>query len=793
MLSLYIYILFILISGIECQYLQIGYYPGAGCQAQEVSKEWFLVNFCQRGNVFRVGGAPASSSLSSLSGLGGLTSLLTTAPVSGSPLTSLVTGTTTSPLSSLVTGTTTLPSSSGLVTGSTTSSSGGQLTLQSQRVLLAGSEDPTSTTTSTTTTGTGSTTTSSPTTTTTTDAVTSVSTTTSPLVSAITRYYCLDTTNCAQNCYAVETFQINGACALSSENEHVRYSVVDSISATYDRTNGNCWAMNFTIDCTTQPQGMTEYRNNLVSRGYKVNCTDDQYNYYNCVDFECDQVALVNSYPLKKCLTNAKDKTYNSYLSFIPAPPTNPPTTPPATDAPTEEPTTPPTPNPTSDATTNVRSFLSTIANIIYYYSLLFFDLKKSIQDLTTIVPYTQFLKSVRIFLATPPKTMRTSALRVIRYYTTNSKFIQEIVSLKIHYFITRCLERDKHSETERIQALKLVRTIMEIDCSLMPPCIVKSLVAIAENQEDNFCRVCLETLCEISIRNPQVSSHSNGIRTLFDSVLDPFYQGIQESLLISILYILNEEKTRVYVRNSDLEIILSPLTNSLTLGVKIKGMSKEKEKEKEKDDEINMKKWVGSNKAVVTLLKSWIGIISLASDEHGLKSIVDALKMPQLELHDKLLESLFEIFRLVLPKNTGDPFRPQKQSQAINMGPDALSDLPSRTRSLRHNLLNNYIAVLLIAFIECGLIEGLVHLGNTTQGAIMGLSHDNDKEKEMHRLVGTKATVLLGTRPSFGQDRRCQDEDGLSDGRSTVSTASQRHSGTRYQRRWQVELGDYL
>ncbi|GAM19472.1 hypothetical protein SAMD00019534_026470 [Acytostelium subglobosum LB1] len=370
-------------------------------------------------------------------------------------------------------------------------------------------------------------------------------------------------------------------------------------------------------------------------------------------------------------------------------------------------------------------------------------DLKKYVTDLSKLIPIAQFLKSVRVFLASPPKTMRTSALRVIRYYATTSKFIQEIVNLKIHYFITRSLERDKHSEAERIQALKLIRTIMEIDCSQMPPCIVKTLVAIAENQEDNFCRVCLETLCEVAIRNPQTTAQSNGIRMLFDAVLDPFYHGTQESLLIAILYILNEERTRVFVRpTSDLEIILSPLTNSLTLGIKIKGLSKEKEKEKEKDDELNMKKWTGSIKAVITLLKSWIGIISLASDEQGLKSIVDALKMPQLELNDKILDALFDIFKFGPPKS-GDPFRQQKASQSLVLGPDSLIDLPLRVKSSRHNLLNNYIAVLLISFIDCGLIEGLAHLGNLTSASNKdGLM---DLDKELSKSVATKATVLLG------------------------------------------------
>jgi len=366
-------------------------------------------------------------------------------------------------------------------------------------------------------------------------------------------------------------------------------------------------------------------------------------------------------------------------------------------------------------------------------------EYKKNISDLSKFgIANTTFLKSVRIFLSTPPKTMRTSALRVIRYYTSNSKFIQDIIACKIPYFITRSLERDKHSEAERVQALKLIRTIMEIDCSLVPHCVVKALVAISENQEDNFCRVCLETLCEISIRNPQISSHCGGIRTLFDAILDPFYQGIQESLLISILYILNEEKTRVYVRSkADLEIILSPLTNSFNLGVKLKGVSKEKEKEKEKDDEIAMKRWTASAKAVVTLIKSWVGIISLSSDEQGLKSIVDALRMPQLELQDKVLDSLFEIFRIAQPKNISESFRAQKAPQ-VNFGPDTLSDLPSRTRSLRHNLLNNYIAVLLISFIDNGLIEGLVYIGNFIN------REGTEPEKEQFKTISSKSTILL-------------------------------------------------
>jgi len=64
----------------------------------------------------------------------------------------------------------------------------------------------------------------------------------------------------------------------------------------------------------------------------------------------------------------------------------------------------------------------------------------------------------------------------------------------------SRAMERDEEHQAERIQALKLVRQLMEIDCSLMPKNIVQALTSIAEYHEDGLARVALETLCEIGI-----------------------------------------------------------------------------------------------------------------------------------------------------------------------------------------------------------------------------------------------------------------------------------------------------
>lgn len=65
--------------------------------------------------------------------------------------------------------------------------------------------------------------------------------------------------------------------------------------------------------------------------------------------------------------------------------------------------------------------------------------------------------------------------------------------------------------------------------------------------------------------------------------------------------------------------------------------------------------------------------------------------------------------------------------------------DLPSRTRAIRHNLLNNYISILLIAFIDCGLVEGLIQLASNLPRDL------SEAEKERSRAIAQKSTVLLG------------------------------------------------
>lgn len=50
---------------------------------------------------------------------------------------------------------------------------------------------------------------------------------------------------------------------------------------------------------------------------------------------------------------------------------------------------------------------------------------------------------------------------------------------------------------------------------------------------------------------NPHIVAFSNGIRTLFKAAVDPTFARLQESLLRTLIYLLNEPISRPYIRIS--------------------------------------------------------------------------------------------------------------------------------------------------------------------------------------------------------------------------------------------------
>jgi Rapamycin-insensitive companion of mTOR, N-term len=79
----------------------------------------------------------------------------------------------------------------------------------------------------------------------------------------------------------------------------------------------------------------------------------------------------------------------------------------------------------------------------------------------------------------------------------------------------------------------------------IFPVAFARSLVAISNHRDDNLRRVCVETLRELSVENTRVVAVVNGLTTLLDIVLEPTSQDMAEPILVSLLFLLNDPKSR--------------------------------------------------------------------------------------------------------------------------------------------------------------------------------------------------------------------------------------------------------
>ncbi|KAJ3298719.1 hypothetical protein HK104_010434, partial [Borealophlyctis nickersoniae] len=340
----------------------------------------------------------------------------------------------------------------------------------------------------------------------------------------------------------------------------------------------------------------------------------------------------------------------------------------------------------------------------------------RSVGEWETHVPMHEVMKSLRVCLVDPAKEMRANGFRTLRHMVINSTIAQAMFDAHIDIFIVRALTRDQRFDVEREQALKLVRGLIDIrgGVELLPQSVIRTIVAITEQPDDKFRGVCVETICEYGIRNLKLAAFAGGTRTIFSALLEGS-KDLQELLVKTVLFILDTDWTRQYMRPSvELEMIISQFTDAYT-----RGPSQEE-------------KLAPCAKALVSLLKSWTGLIYLClEDKRGIKSIVDAFRLPFDENRDQNLSSL-----------------------SVD----------------RMNLIDHFLTVALLAFVDSGLLEALIEVIQegetpfTTRATIFIASNFRDEASRhtatlalshIDNLHKHKEKVLLGALEDSPANRR--------------------------------------
>ena len=142
-------------------------------------------------------------------------------------------------------------------------------------------------------------------------------------------------------------------------------------------------------------------------------------------------------------------------------------------------------------------------------------------------------LRCLRLLMVDKEPTLRSQSLRVLRYLLTDWHMLSHMLRLNLDLLVVRSLERESKFLWERMQALKFVRKWMAMRAAAsaiakgkqpLPSAasagivaalpfhapiditrsLVQSLVSIAEQPKDDFRRVCLDAIRELSQKQNQ-------------------------------------------------------------------------------------------------------------------------------------------------------------------------------------------------------------------------------------------------------------------------------------------------
>ncbi|KAM6965452.1 rapamycin-insensitive companion of mTOR-like [Aplochiton taeniatus] len=348
---------------------------------------------------------------------------------------------------------------------------------------------------------------------------------------------------------------------------------------------------------------------------------------------------------------------------------------------------------------------------------------------------YEEIIICLRLALLNEAKEVRAAGLRALRYLIRDSSVLHKVLRLQVDYLIARCIDIQQSNEGERTQALRLVRKMITVNAMLFPSSIASSLIAVGTDglqERDRMVRAAIAIVCELALKNPAVVAKRGGLSTILKSVIDCQLSRINEALITTILHLLNHPHTRQYVRvDVELEQILAPFTD-----FHYRHNADTAEGQVKEDREA---RFLSSRMAIVAAFRSWSGIINLCkAGNSGIQSLIGLLCIPNMEVRKSLLEVLYEIFRLPLPIVTQD-FTEALLSVDASRFQDSwrLSDgfvaaeakvlLPHRARS-RPDLMDNYLALVLSAFITSGVLEGLVEVVTSSEDQ-----------------TSVRATILLG------------------------------------------------
>lgn len=179
-------------------------------------------------------------------------------------------------------------------------------------------------------------------------------------------------------------------------------------------------------------------------------------------------------------------------------------------------------------------------------YAATIFTLTKGLEsNPPNLEEFSCFIVNTHDILIKGDSSKRCSILRAVRYCIVTKDAVKVLIDQELHWAVVASLEKDGDSAVERMQALKIMVKVQELGAELYPVAFARSLVAVANYKEDSFRKICIDTLRDLALSNPTMVAAVDGFVPLMDAVIEPITQQLADSIVITIIYLLNDPSTR--------------------------------------------------------------------------------------------------------------------------------------------------------------------------------------------------------------------------------------------------------
>ncbi|KPI41008.1 Protein ste16 [Cyphellophora attinorum] len=336
----------------------------------------------------------------------------------------------------------------------------------------------------------------------------------------------------------------------------------------------------------------------------------------------------------------------------------------------------------------------NTLVQLFKKHSTLKYDLAWSV-----------FSLRVQLMLLSDSSDVVAAGYRLTRHAITDRSSLRTIRSLHTDELTVLSLIKKDKAALEREQAVKLVRAFLDVKSGVyeLSVAVVRSLVAVAEHNDDTLKDICLLTLAEILTKHPSLLVSAGGMSTLTDALANGSFPT-PDGLVAAFLHILDHPRQRQYLSTGrEFEAMFAPFTDPMLLNG-------------------NEEKLKHCAKAIAAMLKTWPGFLALSErNAMSLHSLIESLQYPITAARGIILDLLIDTLRIKVPYWSDTYVAGRRLTTYGRVNTEAaepdMKRAPADDRSHgRFDLTYHFSAIVLAVLIRVGLIPSLFNLIKTEE-----------------------------------------------------------------------------